>query len=274
MKKLLCLVAAISSLPIGAVSNEGEYSPAWSPDGQYLAYHKNSDSVFWDLLIKNVNTGEITQVSNNKAYDTGASWSPDGQQLIFSSSRSGNRDIYVYNLSTKQSLPLIQHESMDNQANWSPDGSTIAFLSRRNGKSQLYLYDIESKKTRQLTDTGEHIFHPSWSPDGHSIFFDQQVDDKSRIFRVNIKEGAVSEVYSNNASTFSASSDGEKLTLSTNRSGQWDIIRVDLRNGKEETLIATPNNEMKGVWDADGRRIAYSQQNAQGIWEVKIKTVK
>lgn len=272
MKKLLMMAILMSASNAFAVPNEGEYGPAWSPDGRFLAYHKNSEGIFWDLMIKDLSSGETMQVSDNPGYDTGASWAPDSSKLVFSSSRNGNRDIFIYDLETGQTNPLIEHEAMDNQAVWSPDGKAIAFLSRRHGSSQLYLYEFKNKSITQLTDNQGQVFHPSWTADSQSIVYDQSEDKLSRIYRLDLATGKQEFLYSNNSSAISASLKGKWLTLTTNKAGNWDIIRVNLITKEEEKLVFSDNNEIKGVWDAKGHRLAYSHQNESGVWLVKTLT--
>ena len=82
--RFLPLLAAVVIPSLAhAVKYEGEYSPDWSLDGQYFAYHKNSDQMSWDIVIKNVATGKVEQITKNDGMDVDASWSPDGSKLVF-----------------------------------------------------------------------------------------------------------------------------------------------------------------------------------------------
>ncbi len=270
MKQLvtLILLGICLSLPTLAVSNEGEYGPAWSPDGQYIAYHKNNDSIFWDIMLKNVKTGEVIQITKNQTYDTGASWSPDSQKIAFSSSMDGNRDIYIYHLKTGKTKRVIQHEAMDNQASWSPNGRKLAFLSRRDGLSQLYLYDFESKQTERLTTTPLDIFHPDWSDDGRGLVFDQKVGKQSQIFFVDAKSKQVTSLYKGKGSNIAASLRSKKLTFSSNRNGNWDIYQVDLESRNDTAIVSSPLDEMKGKWDKQHNYLAFSKSDEQGVFHV------
>ena len=79
-----------------------------------------------------------------------------------------------------------------------------------------------------LTDTEFNIFHPSWSDDGKKIIFDQFIDNKSSIFSVEIASKKINTIYSNSASSMSAKLFGNELYLSTNQSGNWDLLKVNL----------------------------------------------
>lgn len=260
------------STSVLSVPNEGEYSPAWSPDGKYLAYHQNSEKIVWDIMLKEIETGKIIQVTKNNGYDTGASWSPDSKKLVFSSSRGGNRDIYIFDLMSGETSKIIEHDAMDNQAKWSPKGDKIAFLSRRNGNSQIYLYDVKSQSIDQITNEPEPIYHPSWSNEGKSIIFDMRVAEKSGIYQVELKSRKVEKIFQNGASLISAKRYQDTIWVTTNINGNWDIISVDLESGKTKNIVASQNNEIKAVLDHSGKKIAYSKQQDTGTWRIETKS--
>ena len=275
VRLLPVLVMLLPSLAHG-VKYEGEYSPAWSPDGQHLAYHKNSDQMSWDIVIKNVATGQVEQITKNDGMDVDASWSPDGSKLVFASTSKGNWDIHLYDLKTKALTVLIEHQGKDISPKWSPDGKSIMFLSARNGDQQLYLMDVHSKKVEQLTDTGKNINHPSWSSDGQYIQFDQYFKyqygegGRSKIYQLNMADKKVSHLFSQQGSSIAAKRLGGQLYVSNNKRGNWDIYQVDLDTGKVTALTNGTTNEMKATI-FKGKKMAYSGANAAGVAEVKIE---
>jgi len=268
MKKLIIIGIAFTNSLVSAVNYEGNYSPAFSPDEQYIAYHTNNETSFWEIVIENIKTGKKQQLTNNQFYDTSATWSPDSKKIAFSSSRTGKRDIYIYDLSTGQTSLIIDNPAMDNHPIWSPDGLSLAFLSRRDGNSQLYLYEFSSGKQIKLTDTEQAIFHPSWTRDGTQIVFDQKVDDRSAIFTVDVKSGKIKRIYKNQGSVISAQLFDNKLFVTTNINDNWDILAVDLNTGDESYLVKTSKDEMKVDISKNGRLFVYSQKDEKGIFQI------
>ena len=78
----------------------GDWLPQWSPkgedspEGEFLAFESNRDGDS-EIFVVNVNTGKLTQVTNNETSDQTPVWSRDGHFLVFSSDRSGTFEIYA-----------------------------------------------------------------------------------------------------------------------------------------------------------------------------------
>jgi len=77
------------------VSFGGNYhdGPAWSPDGDRLAYVSRVDQLF-DIYILNLRTQNISKLTESFARNESPCWSPDGRHLIISSNRSGKIQLY------------------------------------------------------------------------------------------------------------------------------------------------------------------------------------
>ncbi|MCS6805532.1 MAG: hypothetical protein RMM98_12315 [Acidobacteriota bacterium] len=71
-------------------------SPAWSPNGQYIAFcWKPERSPRFDIFVMDITSGEIVQLTSNAGNNERPSWSPDGRYLAFQSDRTGRFEIYT-----------------------------------------------------------------------------------------------------------------------------------------------------------------------------------
>lgn len=116
-------------------------------------------------------------------YDYNASFSADGQWLIFTSERNadGNSDIFRARADGTAIEVLVEGPSMDDAGALSPDGKTLAFVSTRNGyRANIWTLDIASGDLTQITGVNDIVgaegmpdcyFRPVWSPDGQWIAF-------------------------------------------------------------------------------------------------------
>lgn len=75
------------------------YAPAWSADGQLLAYSKQAPRQHPKIYIYDRKSNIRNLVVNAEGSNMSASFSPDGQKLLYSSTVGGNADIYEMRLS-------------------------------------------------------------------------------------------------------------------------------------------------------------------------------
>lgn len=69
--------------------------PAWSPDGQYLAFDVGALEDSGDIYLIAQDGSELTRLTNHPGNDRYPTWSPDGSQLAFISDREGYNAIYI-----------------------------------------------------------------------------------------------------------------------------------------------------------------------------------
>ena len=110
-------------------------------------------------------------ITKAEGWNTAPSFSPDGQIIVFMSSRDGNSEIYSTNLKTGQLERLTDSPGYDNNPRFSPDGKTIVFSSDRRGPKELFLMSAEGESQRPIIRPEEpleekELFEkePCWVP--------------------------------------------------------------------------------------------------------------
>jgi hypothetical protein len=106
---------------------DNAYQPAWSPDGTRIAFSAWRTDGYRDILIVDVATGKVEEVTHDRAIDMEPAWSHDGKTLYFDSNRTGITNIYAYDLETKDLWQVTNVLGGAFQPAASPDGTRLAF---------------------------------------------------------------------------------------------------------------------------------------------------
>ena len=128
-RKALAAVVALLWLAAAAPAQEPirfARTPDVSPDGKLVAF-----SYLGDIWIVETIGGIARPVTMHQAHDTAPVFSPDGQQIAFSSNRHGSYDVFVVAAQGGRPRRLTFDSAADMVCGWAPDGKSILFASTR-----------------------------------------------------------------------------------------------------------------------------------------------
>ncbi len=202
-------------------------APAWSADGQWLAFTSFMRGQPQLFLLKPTQ-GYLRPLSTLPGVNTSASFSPDGTLVAFAAGGGGNTDIYVVPVAGGEPQRLTTSRAIDTQPAWSPSGRQIAFTSTTSGSPQLYLMDAEGTNVRRLTLDDRFADEAAWAPDGVRIAYTTWVEDRFQIATLDLRTGR-REVIAGPGSNESPcwSPDGTMLVFVSDRSGNQQIYVTD-----------------------------------------------
>ena len=83
-------------------------------------------------------------VTSNDIISHGNSFSANSQNIVFTSDRNGNKDIYTMNINGDSLQQITVNSSNDYEPIYSPDGESIIFTSERDGNKEIYKYFISN----------------------------------------------------------------------------------------------------------------------------------
>jgi len=158
---------------LGSVS----LTPRWSPDASRIAFtcfQPVSGVVSAQICMYSFDAGKLVTFARYRGTNSSPTWSPDGLQVMFSSSMQGNTALYVTDASGNRPKRLtFASNGADTSPAWNPKtGQTVAFVSDRSGLPQLYLMNSDGTDAQKLDlpDMG-YVIDPAWSPNGQLLAF-------------------------------------------------------------------------------------------------------
>ena len=156
--------------------------PAWSPDGQRIAFVSGRDGNH-EIYVKNADGSGETRLTYNPRHDVYPAWSPDSQRIAFRSYREDGYAIYVMNADGTDQTRLTNRGGgwLDwlsdlgtlgtggNSPAWSPDGRHIAFVSYfrvglDNFDTEILVMNADGTGITRLTHDRANAVAPAWSP--------------------------------------------------------------------------------------------------------------
>ena len=78
-------------------------------------------------------------LTSSNANNRHASFSPNGESIVFESDRDGNKEVYIMNLDGSDQINISNHDSVDTDIKFSPDGLNVAWISNRDGNNEIYI---------------------------------------------------------------------------------------------------------------------------------------
>ncbi len=199
----------------------------------------------YDIYATNHEGGDLQELIGGEGYDAEATVSPDGRYIVFTSTRSGDLELWRYEVETGDLLQLTDELGYDGGAFFSRDSQKIVWrASRPTGEDaetyktlladglvapsdlNIFVADADGSNVQQVTDMPGANWAPFFHPTGEKIIFAsnfESVGGRGRpifaIYVVNIDGTGLTKITQSN--TFDAfpmfSFDGTKLAFSSNR---------------------------------------------------------
>lgn len=278
--------------------------PRISPDGHTVAYvvssvdlaSNRSSSTIWLANLRGDGTSEKPrQLTTTSKKDSHPRWSPDGKQILFASTRSGESQLWVISVDGGEARQLTTIASEASDGLWSPDGKLIAFVSAvypEYSDKPFAESDALNKKRKEDREKNPvkarvftHLFYRHWN---------EWVEDKRQhLFVMPASGGEPRDVTPGDhdanptsdtfavGDDFTFTPDGNALVFTTPPakneawSTNYDICRVPVAGGHIECLTAANKAGDGGPrYSPDGKWLAYRAQRRSGFeadrWELMV----
>jgi Tol biopolymer transport system component len=264
--------------------------PAISPQGDAMAFvsNKGYDVTYTHLFVMDMRTKTVHRLlKERQSVDSRVQWFPDGNRLLYSrwSEHAPYLDIYTYDLARDVEQPLTWHaRAMDPSV--SPDGKQIVYVENKSGIQNLMLIQADGKNPRQITNfaNGTQLFSPCWTPDCRNIVIGIFHDKDRDIAMVSAGASPLDKERKLTDSVFFPESlnyqkdldlrllvhtgaderdpclspDGATLYFSSDRTGIFNIYRMDMASGKVEQVTNTLGGAFEPSVDPKNADVFYA----------------
>jgi len=165
-----------------------ERSPAWSPDGQSIAYFSDESGLY--ALHVAPQTGDTVagapavkkfSLAKEPAYYFDPLWSPDSKRIVFHDNRL---NVYMLDTTTGKLAQVGEtgtfggFSTESDQCSWSPDSKWLAYTySTENHLHAIYLYSVDTGKSTQVTSELVDATLPTFDRDGKYLYFVASTND-------------------------------------------------------------------------------------------------
>ena len=175
----------------------GARVPRSSPSGDQIVYESNTDENLELYLIDmdELDLAQITpedikpkRITFNDADDGSPAFFPDGDRLVFVSSRNDVNQLYTIDIDGKNEKHFNPNRYDCYNPAVSPDGKTIAYVSARDEDWEIYLIDSNGENERKITSGIGRSIQPTFSPDGRYLAFVSDRTDAFHIYLMDLKQ--------------------------------------------------------------------------------------
>jgi TolB protein len=239
-----------------------DFEPAWSPDGQTIAFCRTEDTLLskTGLWFINADGTNARQVFNG--FFNSPAWSPDGQWLAF----VNNKQIWKVK-SNGDSLRRLTTGQGNFEPSWSPDNRYIAF----GGNEGAGIMNTDGAEKKIFPQMGGY---PNWHPIERKIISAKSYSPSIwlqfpilRIDTIAVIERVLDAVKDaiNNYPKYSP--DGTKILFTSQTDGSFPQIWVMNADGSNRRQLTTTQG-YSACWSPDGTRICYcDSRRANGrLW--------
>jgi TolB protein len=229
----------------------------WTPDGATLVFNAAVTGPP-DIYSVPAAGGDATRLTSDPTVEINPRVSPDGTQILYSSTLSGTGfDLWRRPIGGGSSTRLTSSPGNE-WGLWHPQGGSVAATAFAGGASTISLIGLEGETVRQLTSEGYEVAQ-DWSPDGSELAYTSRRSGMRDIWAVPAAGGEPRQLTVDIRDDWRArySPDGRWIAFHSERGGQDDVWLMPAAGGDALRVSDDPAEEWGLEWTRDGRGLTF-----------------
>ncbi len=198
-----------------------------------------------DIFMADLNGKIVKRLTKSDGYDAEATLSPDGKNMVYTSTKDGDLELYIMNLKSGKEKRITHTLGYDGGAWYSPDGTKLIWRASRPKTEaeakeykeflaqdlvaptnmEVWIANADGSNPRQVTSLGQANWAPSYMPDSKTIIFASN-HEYNRGFPFNM---------------YTVNEDGSNLTKISRDKG-FDAFPMFSYDGKKIVFCSNRNN--------------------------------
>ncbi|MEM7089638.1 MAG: Tol-Pal system beta propeller repeat protein TolB [Pseudomonadota bacterium] len=214
------------------------------------------------LAIMDYDGANVQYLTDSAAIVLAPRFSPNGDQLLYTSYETGAPRIYILDVGRVQRRELkTQDGTMSFSPRFSPDGRSIVYSLIQGGNTNLWKMDLASGQSSRLTNTPAIETAPSYAPDGSRIVFESDRSGTPQLYVMPAGGGEATRISFGQGryGTPVWSPRGDLIAFTKQNKGRFHIgvMRTD---GSEERLLTSSFLDEGPTWSPNGRVIMFTRE--------------
>jgi len=254
-----------------------DLSPAFSPDGKWLAFLRWEDGATYALWAVPQPDGKPKLLVTSPVPITSFGWKPDSRTIVYGGGPMSTGELREVRVDGHDALAPFVLEGQSDQITIAPNATRLAYVLQ-NLDANIWRLPLDrsgqknSHPPEKLFASIREEMDPAYSPDGKSIAFVSNRSGHWNLWIGNVDGTGLREFGAETLLPFHPawSPDSREIAFDSAASGKGEIWLVNASGGTPRQLVAMPGGAQVPSWSRDGTRVLFytTDKGTRQIWEV------